>query len=145
MRYVCPSPESPLSRIPLRFREKGADKSQKAPLSLIREQPEHGGRYIYLCRDCYCLITSQAQETAVNAKHVHVFPNPHGLVFEIGCFSDAVCFTLGQPTTEFTWFPGYAWDIAMCISCKKHLGWLYTGRDNGFYGLILQTLVKEKT
>lgn len=29
----------------------------------------------------------------------------------------------GGASTEFTWFPGYAWTIALCAACKAHVGW----------------------
>ncbi|MFP4168462.1 MAG: cereblon family protein [Desulfonatronovibrionaceae bacterium] len=125
-------------------KDSGPEKGERKPAPLSAESAGGGGRYVYLCRDCYSLVTSQLQETKVNSRHVHIFPNPHGLVFEIGCFLDAVCFTLGQPSTEFTWFPGYAWDIAMCISCRRHLGWMYTNKDRRFYGLVLQALLKRE-
>lgn len=29
----------------------------------------------------------------------------------------------GDPTEEHTWFPGYAWRMAHCRACQRHLGW----------------------
>jgi cereblon len=31
----------------------------------------------------------------------------------------------GPPSTEDTWFPGYAWTIMYCGRCHQHLGWKY--------------------
>uniref|UniRef100_A0A7S3Z5K1 CULT domain-containing protein n=2 Tax=Lotharella globosa TaxID=91324 RepID=A0A7S3Z5K1_9EUKA len=28
-----------------------------------------------------------------------------------------------RPTTEHTWFPGFAWQMASCAACDSHLGW----------------------
>lgn len=32
----------------------------------------------------------------------------------------------GAPCTQFSWFPGYAWQIAACSQCNGHLGWKFT-------------------
>lgn len=32
----------------------------------------------------------------------------------------------GRPSTQDTWFPGYAWTIMCCSRCFGHLGWKYT-------------------
>lgn len=32
----------------------------------------------------------------------------------------------GLPCTQFSWFPGYAWQIAACSQCHGHLGWKFT-------------------
>ncbi|WP_291323465.1 cereblon family protein [Desulfonatronospira sp.] len=98
-----------------------------------------------LCYGCMSRITSQDAGINVNGSHRHVFVNPHGLFFEIGCFSWAVnCLGTGPSTEEFSWFPGYAWQIAVCVSCLMHLGWRYEAPDTGgFYGLIMDRLILE--
>jgi hypothetical protein len=32
----------------------------------------------------------------------------------------------GRPSTQDSWFPGYAWTIAYCARCYSHLGWKFT-------------------
>jgi hypothetical protein len=32
----------------------------------------------------------------------------------------------GPPSTQDSWFPGYAWSIAYCSRCYNHLGWRFT-------------------
>ncbi len=32
----------------------------------------------------------------------------------------------GRPTTQDSWFPGYAWTIAHCAHCYAHAGWRFT-------------------
>lgn len=32
----------------------------------------------------------------------------------------------GRPCTQDSWFPGYAWTIAVCGTCGRHLGWKFT-------------------
>ena len=31
----------------------------------------------------------------------------------------------GLPTTDWSWFEGYSWQIAVCARCYAHLGWRY--------------------
>jgi len=89
------------------------------------------------CVRCRHTITHRSQQIAMNGAHAHCFTNPHGLQFHIGCYRDAPgCIAIGAVTTEFTWFPGYAWRIADCGKCGVHLGWLFTSSADGFYGLI---------
>lgn len=44
-------------------------------------------------------------------------------------------------STEFSWFPGYAWQIANCTVCLAHIGWRFSLPKGGnlipkaFYGL----------
>ena len=97
-----------------------------------------------LCRQCLQKITSMEARTVVHGQHRHVFFNPHGIVFEIGCFYSASGYVLlGSPTKEFSWFKGYSWQILLCSNCQIHLGWRYMSADGGFYGLILKNLVSE--
>jgi len=95
-----------------------------------------------LCSFCNHPVTDFDMQISVNHSHQHIFANPHGLVFEIGCYKNAKgCKTVSSFSTEFTWFPGYAWKIAVCNSCSSHLGWRFISSDHSFYGLILEKLV----
>ena len=95
------------------------------------------------CLQCLQTITSESRRIAVAGSHQHVFANPYGIVFEIGCFSGAPgCNADGQPSPDFTWFPGMLWQAALCSACGLHLGWRYEAKDGSFfYGLILDRLV----
>ncbi len=100
-----------------------------------------------VCARCRAYITATAHQMEMNGRHRHVFDNPVGLVFEIGCFREAPgCVVFDEPTDEFTWFPGFAWQIAWCQGCREHVGWKYTGKGlSPFFGLILGKLVREKS
>ena len=56
----------------------------------------------------------------------------HGLAF------------VSEPTTEFTWFAGYAWTVVACGRCGAHLGWRYDAVDGAhpvrFYGLLVDAV-----
>jgi len=74
--------------------------------------------------------------------HQHVFTNPGGYSYEIALFTVADCIHQGPATTEYTWFNGFAWRLALCRHCQTHLGWHYARAGQaGFYGLIRSRLV----
>ncbi|MBF0225989.1 MAG: hypothetical protein HQK76_11080 [Desulfobacterales bacterium] len=97
-----------------------------------------------LCKQCKNIITSQENAIFINGNHLHIFTNPSGVIFEIGCFSIAEgCINHGQPTFDFTWFPGFAWRFCLCSNCRNHMGWFYQSSTEGsFYGLISANLIK---
>lgn len=98
-----------------------------------------------LCARCRRVITTTADRIIVNGTHIHTFANPHGIIFEIGCFQTAVgCAYQGPLTGDFSWFDGYEWKIAGCKTCLTHLGWLFaSGAGGSFHGLILDRLVED--
>jgi hypothetical protein len=96
------------------------------------------------CAACTNPITFPDAAVQVRGGHVHTFANPHGMVFEIGLFSDAPgCGAVGMRSKEFTWFSGFAWRPAVCRTCLTHLGWLFTSEATEFWGLILDRLIRE--
>ncbi len=90
-----------------------------------------------ICRACSIVITSHDELIDIDGKSTHKFVNPAGVIYRIGCFREANgCAVIGDPTREFTWFPGFSWSFALCSNCLAHLGWFYTSGDTAFYGLI---------
>ena len=119
-----------------------------SPDTEVEEELDQGLKGVnYLCKFCRRKITTSSERIAVNGQHVHICANPYGLLFEVGCFARAAgCQSTGIPTTEFTWFPGYAWSLALCAGCSNHLGWCYVGQPpSQFYGLILSHLLEESS
>lgn len=101
------------------------------------ESPEEG---LY-CRLCGHQITSSRFAIEVNGGHTHTFFNPAGIVYEIRCFQAAQgCAPHGPPSSEFTWFAGHTWQLALCSVCAAHLGWFFSSAESGFYGLISRNL-----
>ncbi len=87
------------------------------------------------------MVTSENQQISVNGSHSHTFFNPAGIVYELGCFRNALgCGAVGEATMEFTWFAKHSWRFGLCLSCETHLGWLYETVEQAFYGLILTRL-----
>jgi hypothetical protein len=98
------------------------------------------------CRLCREPVTAENDRAVVEGEHVHRRTNPSGIEFEFGCFVAAPgAQVAGEPTTEFSWFTGYAWAYSMCRGCGTHLGWHFEGRDPAFHGLILDRLETEQT
>ena len=95
------------------------------------------------CSHCGHEVTVLSEQTSVSGGHRHSFANPHGLLFEVGCFKSAPgCRAAGPPSEEFTWFSGYAWRIAVCGNCLSHLGWFFVqAGETGFIALILDRVV----
>ena len=103
---------------------------------------EDGGR-VLACAACRAAITTAAARIEVGGSHDHHFTNPDGHPFHIGCFSRAPgCRGSGEPSAEFTWFPGYSWQVEGCARCRAFLGWRYRSGAHRFHGLILAHLVE---
>jgi hypothetical protein len=97
---------------------------------------------IVICSVCYQKITDPSKQIIVHQSFRHIFANPHGYVFEIGCFSDAIgCHPASISSNEFSWFIGYSWQIGICNQCSAHLGWFFSSELNNFWGLILEKLI----
>ena len=82
------------------------------------------------------------------AGAAQTFLNPHGFVHEVVTLRWAQHLSVaGPPTTEFTWYPGYAWEIAWCDRCAAHVGWSFTAVDDvepaRFWGLRRDSIVEE--
>ncbi|MCK5515540.1 MAG: hypothetical protein KAI39_01600 [Desulfobulbaceae bacterium] len=93
------------------------------------------------CRSCLNQITRREEAIRINGSHAHTFFNPEGIVFELGCFREAPgCLSMGEATSDFTWFAGSVWRFVLCRNCGVHLGWFYEMKESGFYGLIFSRL-----
>ena len=129
-------------RVPPEKKEGGVDAPKLAEEETGEVTPE-AENYI-LCRQCRQAITSPSDRIAMQGAHQHTFANPHGAVFEIGCFKTAKgCGYAGLPTDEFSWFAGFSWRVCFCTMCLTHLGWLFiSGAGDMFHGLILDRLIE---
>lgn len=101
-----------------------------------------GGRL--LCAGCRAVITHRRERVERGGAHEHGRINPAGFSFHLACFAAAPgAATLGPATREHTWFPGYAWRIALCGGCGEQLGWRFEAGADRFFGLIVGRLVPE--
>ncbi|KAL8602511.1 hypothetical protein ACOMHN_065383 [Nucella lapillus] len=75
------------------------------------------------------------------------YVNPQGHVHEtLTVYKANNLSLLGRPSTEHSWFPGYAWTIAQCRGCASHMGWKFTATKKKltplkFWGLCRSSLV----
>jgi len=123
----------------------GPDKPGEGNPDISLEQDSGHGERKLVCKTCRLVITRSDLGMRIDGQHRHVFFNPYGMVFELGCFASAKnVVPAGPKTDEFTWFPGYVWEVMACAGCTTQLGWRYTGEGSGFYGLILNTLTEEE-
>jgi hypothetical protein len=113
------------------------------PSTAPTDEPEERHLGAIVCRQCLHVITFSTEHRIINGAHLHTFANPEGIIFEIGCYHDAKgCGYIGPASSEFTWFNGYVWRIAVCGYCLVHLGWRFTGADGHFFhGLITSRLI----
>ncbi|BBD09676.1 cereblon family protein [Desulfovibrio ferrophilus] len=137
-------PEHPQPVFPLWLLREKPDEAEKAKQA-DREADRPGKGRKLLCRGCRTMITTDDTRINVSGKHRHVFANPAGYLYELGCFSQAPgCSHEGAPSWEFTWFPGHSWQIQVCRSCNALMGWSFRPPSgNGFSGLILAHLIEE--
>ena len=95
-----------------------------------------------VCATCGARITLSASAVAIRGAHVHELVNPSAITFVVRCFSTAPgCMPIGERSKEWTWFPGYEWQIELCRACASHLGWSYHGQRR-FYGLIRDAIAE---
>ena len=106
-------------------------------------EEESSARRPVCCAHCGHEVTTLSERIEVSGAHSHSFANPHGYVFEVGCFNSAAgCRPAGPPSNEFTWFAGYNWRLALCGRCLSHLGWFFVSPGSpGFIALVLDRLV----
>jgi hypothetical protein len=119
-----------------------SNKGDRKSISETKDEQANNVANEIVCRQCHHGVTSNQQRIEVNHAHQHTFANPEGIVFEIGCYKNAWgCAYVGPGSTEFTWFSGYLWRIAVCANCHVHLGWRFSSEDGYFFhGLITDRL-----
>lgn len=115
---------------------------------LLERDEEDAKGFIY-CGVCSTVIGRVDDRIEVGGSHDHHFTNPHGYLFHIGCYRDALgCSISGMPEAADSWFMGFQWRIAACAECQRHLGWYFDraapgGESQFFYGLILDRIQYE--
>ncbi len=121
-----------------------ADSDKKNKFETQKEDHKKSKEEQYiLCMQCENKISRSIYKMSYNGSFDHTFLNPAGNVFHIGCFKRADgCIVLGKASSEWTWFQGKSWRVALCGQCLTHLGWYYQAEDDSpFFGLILDALI----
>ncbi|XP_032522838.2 protein cereblon-like isoform X3 [Danaus plexippus] len=97
---------------------------------------------VLCCASCATVVARREDIFAMSSEGVHAnYSNPGGYMHDIVTVSRASNTAPGgAPSSEFSWFPGYSWTVALCSSCTSHVGWRFdarrrTLRPQHFYGL----------
>lgn len=98
-----------------------------------------------VCGGCEHPVTSRDLAVEIAGQHRHTRINPANVIYRVRCFSRAEgCLGHGEVTERFSWFAGYAWQIALCERCAMHLGWLFTSAEGpAFAGLIADRIIER--
>lgn len=103
------------------------------------------------CRDCDAQLADPREAFLMSAEGPQgTYVNPGGFVHEtltlhkaqgLRCLNE-------EPSTEYSWFPGYAWTIAGCRYCHKHIGWKFTATEKlmkpqRFWGVCRRSVVTK--
>ncbi|XP_055902251.1 protein cereblon [Eupeodes corollae] len=99
---------------------------------------------VFVCRVCRNPI-AHCRELFAMSKHgvQSQYCNSSGYIHETNTvykvFPNAITFS-GEPSSEFSWFPGYEWHIIVCKMCNRHIGWQFRAHEENlspvlFYGI----------
>ena len=94
----------------------------RCELSLLEQS------HILCCRNCGETLAQQSDIFSMSKEGPQgSYVNPGGYVHEtLTLYKVKNILYTGQPSTEYSWFPGYAWQICQCSYCDSHLGWRFT-------------------
>jgi len=113
-------------------------------ISLMEQCP------VLCCRNCEEEIGKQEDIFSMSSEGPQgAYVNPGGYVHETLTLYKAKNLSLiGEPSTEYSWFPGYAWTICQCRFCDSHMGWKFTASSGSlvpkkFWGLSRRSLMPQ--
>ena len=96
---------------------------------------------VLVCRSCGKQLGDQANMFSMSKEGPQgAFVNPSGHLHEtLTLFKAKNLRLVGRPSSEYSWFPGYAWTITECLGCWSHIGWKFTATQSKlspakFYG-----------
>lgn len=111
----------------------------------------HPQMCFFECQRCSNQIASYSDIFAMAKGNVNAnYCNPAGYIHETltvhKTIDEEVLRIVDRPSSEFSWFPGYAWQIAVCGVCSAHIGWKFTAltkhlKPKSFFGLSCKSLV----
>ncbi|KMQ87897.1 protein cereblon-like protein [Lasius niger] len=112
---------------------------------------DHDERLTLLSYDCAISRLQRELKYLMEEGPQGTYVNPGGVIHETITFYhvQGVMLSDAAPSTEYSWFPGYAWTVAICKSCHHHIGWKFTAvlnnlRPKTFWGLTRRSLKNNK-
>merc|ERR1711971_477076 len=106
---------------------------------------------VLVCRRCGKQLGDQQHIFSMSKEGPQgAFVNPGGHVHETLTLHKAKNLRLvGEPSTQYSWFPGYAWTIVECSGCWAHIGWKFTASSSRlvpekFYGFSRKSIESRR-
>ncbi|XP_045530007.1 protein cereblon-like [Pieris brassicae] len=103
---------------------------------------------VLCCVSCSTEIARRENMFAMSTEGVHSnYINLGGYMHDLVTVTQTQNIQLSGPASaEFSWFPGYAWSIALCVCCMAHVGWRFDAlkravRPSQFFGLCRNNVV----
>ncbi|EDW42779.1 protein cereblon homolog [Drosophila sechellia] len=99
---------------------------------------------LFFCRYCNSSLALCSDLFAMSKHGVQTqYCNPEGYIHETNTVYRVISHAIGysgEPSTKFSWFPGYQWHIILCKFCAQHVGWEFKAvlpnlTPNVFFGL----------
>ncbi|XP_035911574.1 protein cereblon homolog [Anopheles stephensi] len=100
--------------------------------------------WYFICKRCESEIANYDDMFAMSKQGVQTsYCNPAGHVHDtltVHKTKENSTLPVDRPSTNFSWFPGYSWQIIVCANCRQHLGWKFVAEKKNvlpksFYGL----------
>ncbi|KAJ6640313.1 Protein cereblon [Pseudolycoriella hygida] len=107
----------------------------------------------FICKHCNNRLANINMSFAMSKQGVQSsYCNPSGFIHETNTVYSTLhnaVYVTGRPSIEFSWFPGYSWQITLCSSCHHHLGWKFIAIKESvipksFFGLSGSCVLIEK-
>lgn len=88
---------------------------------------------VLFCKDCGLFIADKKDVFSMAREGpLGMYVNPGGYIHEmITVYKADGLKTAGGPSTENTWFQGFAWTVVQCKYCTAHIGWKFTALSRG--------------
>lgn len=124
----------------------------RAELALLHQSSD-----AILCSGCGATLAHTRDIFSLtSAGAAGTFVNPSGIVFQILTLRTVAAPSVvvdNVQSTQDSWYPGYAWSIAYCSACFRHLGWQFdaversedAGAPTRFFGFRRAALTQAFT
>ncbi|KAL3316723.1 hypothetical protein Ciccas_004630 [Cichlidogyrus casuarinus] len=97
-----------------------------------------------VCRSCNNLVTAMSEVICLAREGgIGTYVNPAGAMHEVITVASASVKTVGNPSTDFSWFPDYAWTCCYCNHCHNFMGWKFTSTKPDMVPQIFWGLRRE--